>query len=221
MGGRGKKKRLADALSTLIRERPLSKEDREKLSEETKSPSDRAAALVIQLQLEDAIVEAISFCLPRHDKQTMKLLRERNAPLDGFSAQLRLAYSLGIIDKETFEQLELIRKIRNAFAHAGKPVTFSTPAINDLCMELSRPKRFPNNLWKHCKSRQRYTLISLSYVLTIRKFSGKEMKRYHDRFISFTDSIRKRIFSLGERPKLSPKEVEKIIDQLNKRLPPS
>jgi DNA-binding MltR family transcriptional regulator len=56
------------------------------------------------------------------------------APLATFSAKSSLCYAFGFIDERTFRDLEIIRKIRNRFAHehANKEF-FDSATFNQLC----------------------------------------------------------------------------------------
>lgn len=68
-----------------------------------------------------------SFMLP--NQATKKLLDGFNAPLGTFSARIQAAFALGLLTSEQFDNLELLRKIRNDFAHSWKDVSFQSPKI--------------------------------------------------------------------------------------------
>src|SRR3954454_10214288 len=57
----------------------------------------------------------------------------------GFGDQCKLAYSLGAISRASLEDLTSMGRIRNRFAHAFAPLTFSEPSIAKLCMKLGKP----------------------------------------------------------------------------------
>src|SRR5205823_1682 len=59
-----------------------------------------------------------------------------NAPLHTFHAKIVMGYSLGIYGQVTREDLHRMRLIRNAFAHSPRAITFDTPAVTKLCLEL-------------------------------------------------------------------------------------
>jgi DNA-binding MltR family transcriptional regulator len=54
-------------------------------------------------------------------------------PLATFSAKIRLGYALGIYGRKTRHDLDVVREIRNAFAHAQKVITFENQEIANLC----------------------------------------------------------------------------------------
>jgi hypothetical protein len=54
-----------------------------------------------------------------------------------------MGFALEIFLSETKTNLDLIRAIRNAFAHAHVPITFNTPQIERACKLLKRPALLP------------------------------------------------------------------------------
>lgn len=50
-------------------------------------------------------------------------------PLSSFAAKVDVAYALGLIERDTYDDLRAIRSIRNAFAHTRDFMHFSSPAI--------------------------------------------------------------------------------------------
>lgn len=66
---------------------------------------------------------------------------EHHGPLSSFAAKAKVAYALGLIDKQTKEDLDYIRKIRNKFAHSVKPISFQDRPIREYCNKLSTAKR--------------------------------------------------------------------------------
>lgn len=64
------------------------------------------------------------------------LLDGQNAPLSTFSARILAAEGLGLIPPKAARDLNLIRKIRNEFAHRLDCDSFDDPQISSLCREL-------------------------------------------------------------------------------------
>jgi DNA-binding MltR family transcriptional regulator len=52
-----------------------------------------------------------------------------SAPLSSFSAKIQVAYAIGLIGPKATHDLDRIREIRNAFAHAKVSITFDTDAV--------------------------------------------------------------------------------------------
>lgn len=57
------------------------------------------------------------------------LLEGFNAPLGTFAARIKLCYALGLLTDAQFKDLELVRKIRNEFAHTWDECTFAAEKI--------------------------------------------------------------------------------------------
>jgi hypothetical protein len=57
--------------------------------------------------------------------------------------RLRVASALEIFGKQTEINLDLIREIRNSFAHAHIPITFETEQVKDVCKFLVVPDLLP------------------------------------------------------------------------------
>jgi DNA-binding MltR family transcriptional regulator len=58
-------------------------------------------------------------------------------PLSSFSQRIAIAYAFGLIPKQRYRDFELIRKIRNHFAHHPMDTTFATAEVQKLAAGLS------------------------------------------------------------------------------------
>ena len=58
-----------------------------------------------------------------------------NAPLGTLSSRISAAYFLGLVTKDEYHDLTLMRRIRNDFAHEVE-TTFDTPSVVDRCKLL-------------------------------------------------------------------------------------
>jgi len=89
---------------------------------------ERGLVLSLAAFAEDALGHLLSvFMLPT--ESTHQLLEGFNAPLGTFSSRIKAAYSLGLIEKVQFDDLEHLRKMRNEFAHNWRPINFENPKI--------------------------------------------------------------------------------------------
>lgn len=105
--------------------------------------SDRACALMAAAYLDDRLKQAfVAGMLP--SKNLDRDLFEGSAPLATFSARTRLARAQGLISETTKRDLDLLRKIRNAFAHVATPLSFEDPKIRSMCMSLEHGIVFVN-----------------------------------------------------------------------------
>lgn len=96
------------------------------------SESDRGA-IIFAASLVAESLEAMIRANLRDDPTTVKNIVnpmfDGLGPLATFSAQIKLAYSMKLICKEAFDALELLRKLRNAFAHEPRPLNLDSDAI--------------------------------------------------------------------------------------------
>lgn len=101
---------------------------------------DRSAAIVAASYLEEQLKLAILGHFPNFttlNKEDKKNLTSGNGPLSTFSARISMAYLLGLINQEQYNELNLIRKIRNGFAHKLDEITFdSNLEIKNRCLNL-------------------------------------------------------------------------------------
>ena len=96
--------------------------------------TERGAVLAAAAMLDDQLGKVIeAFLIP--NKGSQALLRGFNAPLGSFSARIAAAFGLGLISEAEYRECELIRKVRNEFAHQIK-VSFATEKVVGLCAQL-------------------------------------------------------------------------------------
>lgn len=110
-------------------------EDLAKFVEELKRETDRGLPLVGAALIDDRLEETLRsfFC---EGRTSSKLLEEANAPLGTFSSRAQTCYALGLIDDDEYAEIELIRKVRNEFAHAKHGTSFQTERVKGLCSSL-------------------------------------------------------------------------------------
>jgi DNA-binding MltR family transcriptional regulator len=70
-----------------------------------------------------------------NNKQRNRLF-DGNGPLASFGNQLIVSYAFGIFGPVSFRDLDLIREIRNGFAHSRYPMQFSMREVTNICMQL-------------------------------------------------------------------------------------
>lgn len=97
--------------------------------------SDRGAVLIAASLIDQRLMEILEGYLIEN-KQSSDLFSQPNAPLGTLSAKAAMAYSLGLIQKNEFEEISLIRKIRNDFGHKWKDINFKNPKIVSYCNKL-------------------------------------------------------------------------------------
>lgn len=98
--------------------------------------SDRGCALFAAAYLDKALSDVLFLSLVENKKIETELF-EGNAPLATFSSRIKLAFYLGKISAACRSDLEVIRKIRNDFAHDASLISFDTQSIADRCRSLA------------------------------------------------------------------------------------
>lgn len=134
----------------------------ERFFEKLHPESDRGAALTAGAMLEDRLGDILGGFLIE-EKEAKQLLVGFNAPLGTLSARLLACYSLGLVEKNEFTEMEIIRKVRNQFAHNWEGVSFESQSIKDLVATL--PWRGPDEYEENTTSKDRFvTAVSMLMV---------------------------------------------------------
>jgi mannitol operon repressor len=102
---------------------------------EFQSETDRGAALVGAALIDQKLADTLRSFFAA-GKTAGELLDGGTAPLGTFSARIKAAYALGLIDDFELTECDLIRKVRNEFAHSIHGTTFAEPKIMALCDRL-------------------------------------------------------------------------------------
>ena len=71
------------------------------------------------------------------DEEKRLFAYEFQGPLADFSSRIKLGYAMYLFGRETREDMEIIRRVRNLFAHQSAVMTFKLPEIEETCQHLS------------------------------------------------------------------------------------
>jgi len=69
-------------------------------------------------------------------KQSKDLIEGFNAPLGTLATRMKAAYSIGLLTKEQYEDLEIARKVRNLFAHDWEGVSLERSDVKAMIGQL-------------------------------------------------------------------------------------
>jgi len=97
--------------------------------------SDRGCVLMSAAFIEDKITQLLKTYMIQ-DLKKQKDIFEGNGALGTFSSKIDIAFLLGLIPKNILNDLHILRRIRNDFAHNAKPITFTTDYVKDRCNAL-------------------------------------------------------------------------------------
>jgi len=92
--------------------------------------SDRGCVILSAALLADALEELLrSVCrkTPKEIKASVDPLLQGYAPLATFSARIQLTFAFGILPRALRDKIEIIRRMRNDFAHEWGPLDFDDP----------------------------------------------------------------------------------------------
>lgn len=101
---------------------------------------ERASAVVVAAYLSQELENLLrQFFVD--DRAVADKLLSGLGPLASFSACLETAFAAGLISEREHKNLDLIRKIRNSFAHnPDERLSFEAPEIRSRCLELEVPQ---------------------------------------------------------------------------------
>jgi hypothetical protein len=110
--------------------RPQDQNDLSRFFRELQNESDRGLALVGASVIDDKLRSTLrSFLVDC--KAASKLVEGGNAPVGTFSSRIDACLAMGLIEQFESEEITLIRKVRNEFAHGLHGTTFQTEPIPD------------------------------------------------------------------------------------------
>lgn len=98
--------------------------------------SDRGSVLMAAAFIEDKLSCLLKSYFIDNERVCNQLLNG-NGALATFSSKIDLTFLLGLIPENIFNDLHILRKIRNDFAHTASQISFETPSIQDRTKALS------------------------------------------------------------------------------------
>jgi hypothetical protein len=102
--------------------------------------NDRGAAILLACNVEICLRFAIDRNLTIGTEAHKELFHIGGAPLRSFEAKIRIGYNMGLYRDQTKHNLDCIKGIRNAFAHAVIPIKFETPEVKAVCDTMTMPE---------------------------------------------------------------------------------
>jgi hypothetical protein len=135
VASRGVKK---ESLYTLSREPISSDSEQQAHTKAILGENDRSAALMSSAYVEHALLALIRTGLkPLNEEDENYIFFGRNSTLGTFASRTDIAYALGLISETQKADLDIIRHIRNTFAHAVKNIDFNHDLIKSECDKFS------------------------------------------------------------------------------------
>ncbi len=156
-----------------------------------RSESDRAAAVLATSFLDNTLRSLLLAYMVEDPK--VGGLFEGDRPLATFSARVTVAFGLGLLSPDRFSDLELIRRIRNQFAHSEEAISFDTSPIREWCAALwiAKQRKNPEFLsadvsWDH---RTEFLLVRDRHAIS--RSSSQSISRRHSEAMWFRHQARR------------------------------
>lgn len=90
--------------------------------------TDRGCALMAAAYLENRLELLIkAFLIEKADDDLFNF----NGAFGTFSSKIHVAYALGLIPNNLYKDLDILRRIRNEFAHRAEPTDFTTSCVEN------------------------------------------------------------------------------------------
>jgi mannitol operon repressor len=145
-------------------------EDIQGLLEELRGESDRAVAIIGAALLDEWLKQLIAGFLVDDLGKVDSLPRGPLAPLGSFASRRSASYCVGLITGDEYHDLEIVRRIRNIFAHEFYGLSFSDAKVKDICAAL--------RLRKKARGAERIATARLAFSTTIAMLSVQlQMRR--------------------------------------------
>ncbi|WP_281515897.1 hypothetical protein [Vibrio parahaemolyticus] len=172
--------------------------------------SDRAAALMAGAYLDELLKTLISEQLV-DDANIQKSVIGTGGAIDSFSSRINLAYLLGLIPNNIRYDLDLIRRIRNEFAHTAGPMDFEKDSVRSRCFLFKAPLSV-----EHLDASGRFLRASVvcanrigTALLTIKRLEAAE--DYDDTHtLKYMDSLNEYV---KEKLGVDMVDIRKMLDQ--------
>ena len=105
--------------------------------EELRARTHPGTALLITGYIDDFLEDLLLHKMRPLSNTIKNRIFKGYGPLESLSAKIDIAYAFNFVDDVTYEDMRVIKDIRNKFAHPTELLNFSSPEIVDLCAKLS------------------------------------------------------------------------------------
>ena len=103
--------------------------------------SDRACVIVAACWIDEFLKVKLMNEFSKGNANSRRSLFSGNGPFATFSAKVNTAFCAGWIDKDVYHDINVIRKLRNVFAHSVDPVSLDAEETRHLIESLKVPHR--------------------------------------------------------------------------------
>ena len=145
---------------------PALTSDVSRLVEDFEKETDRGVALLGAAFLDDVLDVMLQAAFVDDSEAVNKILGP-GRPLESFGARAHLAYCIGLLGPDIYADINLLREIRNDFAHR-QPTKFDVEEIRQKCLRL-RCISVMLNGDNDCSARERFmvTIVLIANHLIV------------------------------------------------------
>jgi hypothetical protein len=147
--------------------------------------SDRACVILCAAKMDYLLVQILTrFLLPSTSKDDELLDSEK--ALGSFSSHILACYRLGLIDADLMRALNLLRRLRNSFAHETSSGSLDAAPHRDRIREMLAPLNFDNEsekskkLFQNIKRSKPATEARVSFETMMAVLSVRLERTYHE-----------------------------------------
>jgi DNA-binding MltR family transcriptional regulator len=191
---RGKKAREKRELTT----RELSMDERNALLDAMLTPPLAISyAIIGALLVEDELELSIKSRLRKISQQEWEsILADKDGPLGNFDRKIKFASYLGILDADMQTNLDIIRNVRNRFAHTKRLISFDHSFIADELAKMAALKGVKRGFHHTSKFAPQWRYISLC-LHSIRAMSKKRFGARDSAHKALMKRRQKRVSQMG------------------------
>lgn len=143
----------------------------EEMLAETRVEGDRACALILAASIDNRLRDLLLAFFVKMSKKQEDALFKGNGALSTFSGVTRTAFACGLLSNDEFNDINVIRDVRNIFAHQEQGWSFLTKEVVQLCSSLKMPatlrKEYPDLAAQSKRPRAAFEITSASLVLLL------------------------------------------------------
>ena len=155
---------------------------------ELQKETPRGAVVLSGVVLADLLGKTLENYLINHKDVKGLLYGGISAPLGTFSARILMAFGLRLIDEKEYQNLQVLRKIRNHFAH-NLQASFDDQKIKDLCKLLDVSGMLPHAIDTPAK---KYNSVATMLAVILRNRPSMSIGRKFGE-LGWEDRVRKHL----------------------------
>ncbi|MFD1753569.1 MltR family transcriptional regulator [Rufibacter sediminis] len=165
----------------------------DKLIKELADGSDRASVVLGAAIIEELLERALKKRLVQKKSVMDKAFEGTTGSLGTFAGKIQIAYLSGLISEELYKDLEVLKSIRNKFAHNILGCDFLNPVVLELCHRFILVKSVfkTDSNWKNSKAKELFILeimaLQTAMIRKITRTTSLEPKEFETGELGFEE----------------------------------